>query len=178
MATGFTQRFKGRIAGVADSQFQAGGSGAAMKPSGAVSVNVSASASAATASAQTLKTYSIPANSLNAAGRGIEVIAFGSKAGNAAPVDLGLTIGGVEYTMGNDTQSGVSWMMSAIYNRTGASAQVGSFGGSVGATVKAASVSTDTAIETSDIAISVTATDASAATANVTCNGLIVKFFN
>ena len=175
---GVMQRWKGRIAGVADSTFGAGKSGSSVKPAGALSVSVSAANSAATASAQTLKTYSIPANTLDASGRGVEIRAFGTKAGNAAPVNLGLTVGGIAYTMGNDTQSGVSWLMSAVYYRSGASAQTGEFDGSVGATAKAASVSTDTAVDTSAIVVNVTATDASAASSNAVCNGLIVKMFN
>lgn len=175
---GIMQRFKGRIAGVADSTFGAGKSGSSVKPAGLISINNAVANSAATASAQTLKSYSLPANALDANGRAIEVKAFGTKAGNAAPVNLGLTIGGAAYTMGNSTQSGASWMISAIYAKTGANAQTAEFEGLVGATPGAMSVVTDTATDTSAIVVSVTATDASAATANAVCNGLIVRFFN
>lgn len=178
MATGFVQRFKGKIAGTGDSQFGAGKSGASLKPFGNVSIDGTTSNSAATASAQTLKTYSIPANALDAVGRGVEVRAFGTKAGNAAPVNLGLTIGGVAYTMGNSTQSGVSWSIVGTYFKTAANAQMSQFDGIVGAVPAAALAVADTAIDTSVIVVNVRATDASAASSNAVCDGLIVRFFN
>lgn len=179
MATGFIQRFKGKITGIGDSQFMAGNkSGGFVKPSGQISISNAAGTSAATASAQTLKTYSIPANAFDVNGRTVQIKAFGTKAGNAAPVNLGLTIGGAAYTIGNSTQSGVSWAISGIYSRTAASAQTAEFESIVGATPGATSVVTDTAADTSAIVVNVTATDASAATGNAVCSGLIVRFFN
>lgn len=176
MTNGIMQLFKGKIR-AAVAFFQAGKSGAAFGPSGNILVNTASGSSTGTNTLQTLASYSFPANALDAVGRSLSVTAWGSFAGNAAPKSVNLKIGGMTMTTGTQTQSGGSWMLEGMAYKTGANAQTAFFEGIAGATQLSCVATTDTSVDTSAITISVTATDASAASGNITVSGLVAQYF-
>jgi hypothetical protein len=144
---------------------------------GTLSTNVTAKSSAATNTTQTLDTYTIPANTLKSNGNGIVVTAFGHYAGNAAPKTLQLTIGGKNINTGSITQSGTTWILKGNYTRLASDSQVALFTAQVGTVFITPTSTTDTSVDTGTIGISVTMTDASAATGNVVQDGMLVTNF-
>lgn len=141
-----------------------------------LSSNVAAFSSANTNTSQTMFTYTLPASTLVTTGAGLYVDTWGSVANNAASKSVILNIGGVSLSTGSFTSAAVAYSLDAYYMRTGASAQTALLEGWAGSTRVASKASTDTSVETGTITITAVCTDASAASANVLGNGLIVQF--
>ncbi len=141
-----------------------------------LSTNVAAFSSANTNTSQTAMTYSLPASTLTTTGAGLYVETWGNVANNAASKSINLAVGGKSLSTGSFTSAAVSWSIDAYYFRTGASAQTALFEGWTGSTRVSSTTGTDTSVETSPITIAVTVTDASAASANVLVNGLLVQY--
>lgn len=141
-----------------------------------LSTQVTAFSSANTNTSQTMFTYAVPASTLTIAGQGLFVEAWGNVAGNAASKSVILNIGAKSLSTGSFTSSGVAWSIDAYVFRTGANAQTMLFEGWAGSTRVASTTGTDTTNDTGTITITVVATDASAASANVLGNGLLVQF--
>lgn len=140
-----------------------------------LSTNVAAFTSANTNTSQTAMTYTLPASTLGVAGTGIYVEAWGNVANNAASKSIILNIGGIGLSTGSFTSAAVAWSLDAYYMLTAANAETALFEGWAGSTRVASKTSTDTANSSSTIAVTVVATDASAATGNVLVNGLTVQ---
>ena len=141
-----------------------------------LNVAASATGNTATTSEATLKTYALPAASLNAADQGIYVKAFGTFGGNAQNKRATLYVGGVNVTTASVTNSGSTWMLDARYYKTGASTQRALTGGQIGSTLLALASTTDTTTDTSDITISLKATSGSGSQSDIICHGLEVGF--
>lgn len=149
-----------------------------IRPSGNINADMTLVGSSATNATQTLKIYSLPASSLNAAGKGVLIVAWGRSAANAAPKTLALNVGGQFLSTGASNANNTAWRVSGRVYRTAANAQTGMFEAihsNVGVNPKATS---DTSTEASPITISVTALDASAAQSNILIDGFTVEFFN
>jgi hypothetical protein len=145
---------------------------------GSIGLNtqVAAFSSANTNTSQTMFTFSVPAGTLSVAGNGLYVETWGTTAANAAPKSITLNIGGQKVNTGTFTTSASAWSLDAYVFKTGASAQTMLFEGWAGSSRVTSAVGTDTSVDTSAISITVVATDASAASANVLGNGIIVQF--
>ena len=130
----------------------------------------------ATTTEQTLKTYSLPGNTLDAANQGIYVKAFGRFGTGANNKRATLYVGGVNVTTASVTSSGSTWTLDARYMKTGSSTQRALTGGMVHTTQLALTSTTDTATDTSDITISLKATSGSGTTSDVFCDALEVGF--
>lgn len=174
--TMFTELYNVLTAGA--KSFVAGVGTAVFGAAGNISSQIGVIGSSATNTTQTLLSYVLPASTLNATGQGIMVTAFGQKAANAAPCTLALNVGGMTINSGAVASSGSSWMMEALYFKSGASAQVGNLNQVFGNTVSKTVSGTDTSVDTGTINISVTLLDASAGQSNILLDGLIVEFFN
>lgn len=157
--------------------FPAGAGTATYGAAGTISRAVTTIGSSATNTTQTLLSYTLPANTLNANGASILVTAWGRKGANAAPVTLALNIGGASINTGAGTQNGVSWMLTGQAFRAAANSQQEVYTAQVGAVLTAVKSTSDTSVDTGTIAISVTALDASAAQSNVLLDGLVVEYF-
>lgn len=125
----------------------------------------------------TLKTFALPANALDVAGRGIHVYAWGTYANNtntkAAKLYFGSEI--VTAASGNN----VSWSLEMWAIKSGANTQQISgqpiTGTSHGGIANQSGAEADTAA----ITIKVTAQDSTSATANaIVLNGMFVEFMN
>jgi hypothetical protein len=151
-------------------------------PAGMLSRTLGPVASAATNTSQTLASYTLPANTLQSVGQEIEVVAWGTTAGNAASKSMTLNIGGATYNTGSQTGSGYAWKLTGQYIKQSGDAQnyyfsgAGSSSGGTGGVV-APKAGTDTSVDTGTIAINCVVTDASAATGDITLLGFTVEFF-
>lgn len=153
------------------------GGGAMGALAGNLSVSVSQIGSSATNTTQTLKTYSMPANTLNTNNHGVKVVAWGTFAGNAAPKTMQLNIGGASINAGSVTQSGSTWLFEGLAYRVAANSQRILFKQNVGGVVVVPKATSDTSVDTDTITISVQGLDASAGQSNILCDGLIVELF-
>jgi hypothetical protein len=158
--------------------FVAGKGAATFQPSGNLSVNTTTAATSATNVQQTLMTYSLPANTLAIVGQALLITAWGITAGNAAPKNIGIAVGGLTFLCGTETQSGAAWAFQAEYFKIASLSETGFFTGDVGSTRQTCTVLSDTAVDTAAITVSVVATDVSAGSGNITCNGMAVTAFN
>jgi hypothetical protein len=155
-----------------------GSSTVARGPELVLSSDVTQIGSSATNTTQTLKSYTLAASTLATNGNRIQVVAWGTFAGNAAPKTMQLNWGGMNINNGAVTQSGSSWQMTANVYRTAANAQTAIFTGVSGGVNTATKATTDTSVDTGTIGISVQGLDASAAQSNILTNGLVVSFFS
>lgn len=144
---------------------------------GDLSVSVTQIGSSATNTTQTLKSYTLPGNTLEANGRGLRIKAWGTKAANAAPVTLALNFGGGTINTGSYTQSGTSWVLKMDVYRRGSAVQRIAAEAIIGSVPVACKSTGDTSTDSTNITISVQALDASAAQSNVLADGLVVEFF-
>ena len=160
----------------------AGGGTATYKAAGMINRVLGPVNSGNTNTSQTLASYVLPANTLQSVGQEIEVIAWGTVAGNAASKSIVMNVGGATFTTGTNTGSGYAWNLVGRYIKQTSDAQnyyfsgTGSSSGGTGGGV-APKAGTDTAVDTGTIAINVVATDASAASNDITLLGFTVEFF-
>jgi len=153
----------------------AGSGTATFAPSGSMSVSVTQIGSSATNTTQTLKTYSMPANTLSEDGAGIEVWAWGTKPNNAAPVVLELDVGGAVMNLASSAGANYSWEIKGRVYRRGSNVQRASFDAIRGAVPQVSSTG-DTSTDSGAITIAVKGLDASAAQSNIICDGLVVNY--
>ena len=130
-----------------------------------------------TATSQTLASYTLPAKTLASVGEEIEVIAWGTTAGNAASKSIALNIGGATVTTGSQVGSGYVWLLTGKYIKQAPNAQNYLFTGSGSGGAVTAKAGTDTSVDTGTIAITCVATDASAASSDITLLGFTVEYF-
>ena len=159
--------------------FQAGtlAAGTNFRALGTLQATTASAQSSGTNTTQTLLSYTLPANVLDAVGRQINVSAWGATAGNAASKTIALNIGGTSFTTGTQTGSGYSWILNGTYIKTAANTQDAIFSGDASGIRATVKHQTDTSVDTGTIAITVTMADGSAATSNVTLYGFTVEYF-
>lgn len=151
--------------------------GTTFRPSGNLNTVVGPIGSSATNTTQTLASYVLPANVLDAAGRELQVTAWGTVAGNAAPKTLALNLGGAAVTTGTQTGSGYAWELAGTYQKQTANAQNAFFSGMASGGIITQKNATDSSVDTGTISLSCTMADASAAQSNVLLYGFQVQYF-
>lgn len=181
---GFTQRWKGAIAGTARSLFQFGkGLGSPISVSGFIDSQVSSAGigTGADTTEDVLFTFSLPANSLDQNGRGVAIRVFGSLANNAHTKTVKMYFGSsVTFTPINGTQANIGFDLQMTVIRTASGVQIANAGGTMGvATVLATLlpiVGADP--DTAAIVIKVTGQTATAAANDVVANAMLTQGFN
>lgn len=145
---------------------------------GVLNVNTTSQATTGTAE-EVLATYTLPANTLSANGKGVRIIAFGASAANANVKITRIRFGGIGGTIIaalSFSSSAASWRLSAEVVRTGAATQITTSQSGSGATSSSQTVSASQTLSgTVDIVVTgVTATSAG----DATFQGLIVEALN
>lgn len=141
-----------------------------------LNVSASAAGNSATTAEVTLKSYSLPAFSLDAVHQGVYVKAFGRFAGNAQDKRVTLYVGGVNITTGTITSSGAAWTMEGRYYKTASNTQRVITKGQYGSTLVALANTTDTSTDTAAITIAAKATSGSGSQSDILCDALEVGF--
>jgi hypothetical protein len=157
--------------------FVAGGGSASYEANGNLVNTAGPVTSGNTATSQTLASYTLPANSLQDVGQEINVTAWGVVAGNAASKSIALNIGGTTVNTGTQTGSGYTWLLSGKYIKSSGNAQNYFYSGNASGAAITQKAGTDTSVDTGTIAVNVVATDASAASSDITLLGFTVEFF-
>lgn len=132
----------------------------------------------ADATEDTLFTYSLPANSFDANGRGVRITAWGTLAANGNNKTTKIYWNTTNLSSGVLTLSGVSWKMQAEVHRSGSNQQVAVMNAQFGGTVINPSVTAPTATDTGAIVIKVTGQSGSSAANDVLAYAMRVEYLN
>lgn len=180
VATGFMDRYKGKILCSAGSLGQFGKGGATFGFGGDISVQDSAAGFGNTndSTEDTLVTYSLPANSLDNTNRCLWIYAFGSLANNAHSKSVKLYFGAEIVSILANVTPNIGWALEFLVMKTGASTQVMSGQAVVGTTHGGCVTLTGAETDTAAIVIKVTGQTGTAAANDVVCNGFIVSAAN
>lgn len=130
---------------------------------GTIHVDTTVTTSAAT-SKTTIVSYSLPANSLSANGKGVRILAWGSCAanGNNKTVTIDVGAGGTTVaTTGAVANNNGAWRLDATLVRTGAATSISS-GTAISAATAANTVAADTSSWSAACTIALTATNGTA----------------
>ena len=129
-----------------------------------------------------LMTYSLPANSLSANGKGVRVTAWGTLANNANAKTLTVNFGSVVLATDAMTINGaLNWYIDALIFRTALGAQryVAKIQSSAnGSSVRDFDIESGTAAETDTAAITIKCTGAATADNDIVQNGMFIEFIN
>lgn len=181
MTTGFVTRFKGRFMSSYGSLFQFGKGSGTFGASGNIFTYASGTGvgNGADTTEDVLKSFALPANSLDAVGRALWIYAFGSYA-NDTDTKAAKLYFGTSITLAAATGQNLGWALELLVMKTGANTQIANGQTIVGTThggttLPLAGTETDTAA----ITIKVTGHDSTAATANaIVLNGLMIGAFD
>ncbi len=145
-------------------------------PSGAINVNTTLQATTGTVK-QTLASFSLPANSLSATGKGVRIACSFDAAANANSKTATIDVGSQTF-LSTTTTSGSGILLKVTAYKTGANTQLGlghtqSVAAAGGGIIHTSGTQTDTAA----ILLACTATTPTAA-GDVTFRSMLVEFFN
>lgn len=146
---------------------------------GTLEANLAAVGNAANTNEQTLKTFSIPANTLNVAVKGIRLRAWGGTAVNATTKTVRLYFGATVVISNSTTlsPSGVDWSMEAEVWRAGATLQEAIASSQFGEISQLVDRSAPVENTAAIIAAKITSQSGVGAAANdVVCNGFVVEY--
>jgi hypothetical protein len=171
--------FAAAVTFLSTAAFAAGATASATQfaPSGDLTTTAGPIGSSATNTTQTLASYTLPANVLDATGRQLEIVAWGRTANNAAPKNVRMAFGGAGFQSGTQTGAAYSWQMTGLVLKATANAQNIRYTGTASGGAITMSAATDTSVDTGTIAIAVTCADASAAQSNIFLDGFTVRYF-
>ena len=182
MTTGFIERIKGKILLSAASLGKFGGAGASFGLSGQISAQQSAAGvgNGSDTTEDTLFTYSLPAGSLDVAGRSMLIEAWGSFANNSHSKHARLYFGSeVVDTGANTTTGAIGWYLSIDVVKTGASTQQMTAQLITGTTHGGCTTQAGAETDTAAIVIKVTGqTGTSSSAGDILCNGFSVTALN
>ena len=152
-------------------------------PMGVISnqVSVAGVGNGADTTDDTLFTYNLPANSLDAVGRSIDIEAFGSLANNAHNKTVKLWFGTtMVFSSGVVTTANAGWRVRMTLTKTGSGAQLGTADGAIGATPIAVPLPlVGSEVDSGAIIIKVTgASPTTGAASDVVGNGMKVIYEN
>jgi hypothetical protein len=128
----------------------------------------------------TLTTFSLPASSLDVAGRTLQITASGSLANNAHSKTARLYFGSsITSTTGAQTGANVGWQLQLQVQKIASNSQIGFYSPIVGTTHGGISLPlTGTETDTSAITIKVTGQTGTAAANDVMLNSLVIEALN
>lgn len=131
-------------------------------------------------SEQTLQTYTLPANTITAAGQGVRTTCWGGTAANANNKTRKLYFGASAITTATEAANAQTWRLSFIVMRTAAATQqfLGSGEAGTASVTPLATVvlsGTDDFTAGAGIVIKCTATDGTSSAGDVSANGMITE---
>ena len=156
----------------------AGLGGSAVNPAGVLSVNTTSNGNTAVTSEEILMSYSLPAKTLSATGKGIKIRAWGTTAANADNKTIKLYFGSAVITTPTAATNNKGWEVELEVFRTGSGTQVVFGKGQVDTTNVTPLVTTGTETDTGAITIKVTGTAGTANANDIVAKGLIIEMLN
>lgn len=148
-------------------------------PSGVLVVNVTQAGTAGDTAETDLWTYSLPANTLSANGKGVRVRAWGTVGANGNTKSIRPYFGGTSLRLLSTTSNAGAWVCEWEIYRTGASAQKGVVVNAITGTALGISAVSPAADTTAAIIIKLTGqNDAAAAANDIVLEGARVEALN
>jgi hypothetical protein len=158
----------------------AGTGSGTMLPDGTLTTQLTSTGTAADTAETDLLTYTMPASTLGKNNQGLEIIAWGSLAGNANTKTVRLYFG-TNVLMSNDVTTapnGLSWYFHGWIGRRTASTETAVGDGKVGAVNQTAIKGTLATDLTATVVIKVTGQNGTAVANDILADGLIVRHLN
>ena len=147
---------------------------------GVASVNTTSSSTTAVTSEEVLISYTLPASSLSANGKGVRIRAWGKTAINGNSKTLRLYFG-TTVVMTNDVSTSpnnLDWQLDAVVIRDGVNSEVSIGSGTFGAAQQSITSSAPTAGNGAGITIKITGQNGVPSAGDITALGLIVEYIN
>jgi hypothetical protein len=145
---------------------------------GLLTAQVTAVGNGANTTEDILQTFSLPANALDAVGRGVRIKAWGTLANNGDGKTVRIYFGANIYNSTNLPTANVAWCIWADVFKTGSNTQTAIGTGNFGNSTPATNSTAPNQADTSAIIIKVTG-QATVANANdIICNGMTVEMIN
>lgn len=157
---------------------QAGLSTSSFKPEGVLSVNTTSTGTGADTTEDVLLSYSLPAKSLSANGKGLKIRAWGVTGANTENKTMKLYFGSEVVATATAATNNKNWFLELEVFRTGSSTQVVFGQGQVDTTNVTPYVTTGAETDTATITIKVTGQSGTATADNIVAKGLIVEMLN
>lgn len=166
-----------------DNSFKVGASTETHKGSGCIDTDSTQAGTIANTSETVLRTYTLPANALNANGRVLRFHAWGSFGGNANTKTVRCRLGGLSGTVvsvHSSTSNGIKWVIVVTIIRTGSNTQdwYSFLPASAASQDINANFGTDTQADSSAIDIVVTGQNGTASANDIVYHGSMVEFLS
>lgn len=160
------------------SGFGAGTGTASYAPMGTINVNTTSTGTGADTTEDTLTTYSLPANTLSAAGKGLKIRAWGTTAANADNKTMKLYFGSEVIATPTAATNNKNWYLELEVYKTAANAQVVDGRGIVDTTAVTPYFATGTETDTAAITVKATGTNGTGNANDIVIKGFIVEMLN
>lgn len=159
--------------------FTAGNGTSTFKPSGLITAQLTPQSTGANTTLTTLQTFTLPANTLDAVGRGIRVKAWGTFGADANGKTITITFGGTTiYNSTTVTANGGGWIIWGDIFKTASNAQTFYFTSILSNSLSNTSVATSSITDTNTIVVSVTGQNSIATANDITCNGMTIQMMD
>lgn len=156
----------------------AGLGGSTVNPEGILSVNTTSTGTGTGTTEQTLLSYTLPAKTLSATGKGLKIRAWGTTGANANNKTMKLYFGSEVITTPTAATNAKGWELELEVYRNGASTQVVFGQGVVDVTSVTPLITTGAETDTATITIKVTGTDGTSSANDIVAKGLIIEMLN
>lgn len=156
----------------------AGAGSGTVKPEGILSVNLTSTGNGADTTEDTLLSFTLPAKTLSATGKGLKIRAWGNTAANADNKTVKLYFGSEVITTPTAATNAKGWELELEVYKNGSSTQVVYGKGQVDVTPVTPLVTTGAETDTATITIKVTGTAGTANANDIVAKGLIVEMLN
>lgn len=163
-----------------DSTHNAGTGSETFRPNGVINIDTTSGATTAVTTEETLITYTLPANTLNANGKGVRIRVTGQTANNANTKTIRLYFGST-VLMSNDittTPNSQSWEFDAMVIRTSSTTEKCISRGTVATASQTTTYTGAGEDVTATIVIKVTGQNGTASASDITAQMLMVEYLN
>jgi len=157
---------------------KAGNSTSNVRIAGQITAQLSATGTGADTTEDTLQTFTLPANTLDANGRCVRIRAWGTYGATATNKTIRLYFGVAIYNSTALAQNGTSWILEAEVYKTGSNTQTSWATILAGNSDPGAQVNTPNQTDSSGIVIKVTGQNGTANANDIVCNGMSVLMIN
>lgn len=163
-----------------DPTINAGGGSETLRPSGVINIDTTAASTGADTNETDLISFTLPASTLDANGKGVRVKVWGRTAANTNTKTVRLYFDTTVVASNDQTASpnNLNWAFEFTCIRTGASAEDVVGGGFVGANIQTTSFNAVAKDTTTATTIKVTGQNGTATASDITAEGMLVEFLN
>lgn len=157
---------------------KAGNSSTNVRATGQITAQLSSTGTGADTTEDTLQTFTLPANALDAVGRGVRIAAWGTTGADGNNKTVRLYFGVAIYNSTAVTTNNGSWYLWAEVRKTGSNTQTSVVTGVFTNSIPITAVNTPNQTDTAGIVIKVTGQNGTAVANDIVCSGMTVEMIN